>query len=63
MNHKDRIHNMEQHLEEHPKDYQTVIALLKAKSDYYDHSMKRIKDERVKKVAEMRRRLHEESEQ
>lgn len=50
---------MDNHLREHPHDYQTVISRLKVASDAYDYQQKKKADMRLKRVAEVRRQLKE----
>ena len=59
---EERIGRLQAHLIDHPHDAQAVIALLKARSDAIDHAMYLRRIEKVKKVAEVRRRYNEESE-
>lgn len=58
-----RIGNLQKHIAEHPHDYQAIIGLLKARSDAIDHQIHEAKVEKLKKVAEVRRKYYEESEQ
>lgn len=44
----------------HPSDYQTVIARLKVISDIYEHRGDQVKIERLRKLAEIKRRMREE---
>lgn len=53
---------MDEHLKRHPHDYQTVIARLKLGSDIYDHEVKKVRDMRLKRLAEIRKKLREEDE-
>lgn len=52
----DRIDN---HLREHPHDYQAVIARLKVASDAYDYQLRKRKLYRLKRLQEVRRQLKE----
>lgn len=60
MDYKEKIRKMNEHLSEHPADYQTVISLLKVNSKRISHERKVRQDMRSRRVAEMRRRLEEE---
>lgn len=61
MDYLERIEKLDAHLAEHPKDYQAVIARLKTVSDGIEHQRHMVMTERMKKVAEYRRRLDEKS--
>lgn len=60
MDYEEKIKKMNEHLSEHPADYQTVISLLKVNSKRISHERKVRQDMRSRRVAEMRRRLEEE---
>lgn len=60
MNYEERLQNLDEHLKEHPTDYQAVIARLKIQSDAYEYERKKRVYERLKKVAYYRRLLDEE---
>lgn len=53
---------MEQHLIEHPADYQTVISYLKARSDVIDKQMKQGVNDRLKQIAYFRKELQKQDE-
>ena len=55
MDYEEKLKKLDEHLKEHPKDYQASIARLKTYSDAVEHKryLKRI--ERLKRVAEYRR--------
>lgn len=55
MNYEKKVANLERHLEEHPTDYQAVIAHLKARSDAIEHRGWLRMVERHKRLAEVRR--------
>lgn len=59
MDYAKRLEKMDKHLEEHPHDYQTVIARLKTQSDMIDHQMKKSSRMRLKRLAEIRRKRKE----
>lgn len=60
MNYNERLENLDRHIKEHPKDYQASIARLKTYSDAVEHQMYLRKIERLKRVAEFRRKRNEE---
>ena len=49
-----KVKKLEKHLEDHPSDYQAVIALLKARSDEIEHRLYEKRIERLKKVHDVR---------
>lgn len=51
---------MDKHLEEHPHDYQTVIARLKLQSDMIDHQMRKNARMRLSRLSEIRRKRRKE---
>lgn len=55
-----KLEQIDNHLAQHPKDYQAVIARMKTYSDAVEHEMYLRKIERLKRVAEFRRRNHGE---
>lgn len=59
MDYTKKLERMDKHLQEHPHDYQTVIARLKTASDAVDHQNHLIISNRRKRVAEVRRQLKE----
>lgn len=59
MDYRTKIERMDNHLKEHPHDYQTVIARLKLASEAFDHEQKKKVATRLKRVAEVRRQLKE----
>ena len=59
MKYEQRVARLEEHLREHPKDYQAVIAHLKAKSDLIEHRSWLRMIERKKRVAEIRKQRKE----
>lgn len=54
-----KVERLEEHLKEHPTDYQAVIALLKRRSDLIEHVAWLRMIERKKKIAEVRRQRKE----
>lgn len=62
MDYAQKLQRMDEHLKDHPHDYQTVISRLKTASKAYDYEIKKKRDMRLKRVAEIRDRLREEDE-
>lgn len=60
MDYIEKLERLDKHIEANPKDYQAVIARLKTRSDAIDHVRKKRMDARLKRVAEIRRKRHEE---
>lgn len=58
-----KLKRMDEHLAKHPADYQTVIARLKTISDIYEHRGDKVKIERLKRLAEIKRKMREEDKQ
>lgn len=56
----ERVERLEAHLKGNPKDYQAVIAHMKARSDAIEHRTWLRMVERKKRVAEIRRQRREE---
>ena len=63
MDYEKKLQTMDEHLSRHPHDYQTVIARLKLASEAYDYAVKRKRDERLKRLAEIKKKLREEDEE
>ena len=59
MNYTEKLQRMDNHLREHPHDYQTVISRLKVASEAFDYEQKKKLSIRLKRVAEVRRQLKE----
>ena len=59
MTHIEKVERLEEHLKEHPTDYQAVVALLKRRSDLIEHRVWLRMIERKKKVAEIRKQRKE----
>lgn len=55
MDYTEQLKRLDKHIEEHPTDYQAVIARMKTKSDAIEHQMYLRKIKRLKRVAEYRR--------
>ena len=56
------IERLEQHIKEHPADYQSVIALFKQKSKAIEKKRQREANEMLRRIAECRRELNEKRE-
>lgn len=59
MDYERKLRRLDEHLAEHPKDYQAVISRLKTKSDAIEHEMYKNKIERLQRVAEIKRQMKE----
>lgn len=55
----ERVERLEKHLQEHPTDYQAVIAYMIARSDMIEHQSYQRMIERKKRVAEIRKKRKE----
>lgn len=53
---EERLLKLHEHVEEHPTDYQSVVAELKLRSKYIEHERRQIEIERLQEVAEIRKR-------
>ena len=62
MDYISRLEKMDKHLQEHPHDYQTVIARLKLASEAIDYERHKRASMRLKRLAEIKRQLREEDE-
>lgn len=51
---------IEEHLKEHPADYQSVISLYKQRSKAIEKEIRKREIEMLRKVAEIRRKRNEE---
>lgn len=62
---EEKLLRLHEHVEEHPTDYQSVIAELKLHSKFIEQERKQIENAKLKRVAEIRkeRREYEESKQ
>lgn len=61
MDYNERLRKLDEHLAEHPKDYQARISRLKTYSDAVEHQMYLKRIARLKRVAEYRRKYEQES--
>ncbi len=62
MDYVKKLTRMDEHLERHPHDYQTVIARLKLASRAVDYERHKKACMRLKRLAEIKRQLREEDE-
>lgn len=60
MTKKERIVNLQEHLKEHPADYQSRISLFKMKSEQVEYEARKKQNEKAKIIAECRRKLDAE---
>lgn len=60
MDYAEKLQRIDRHLEEHPHDYQTVIARLKTQSDMIDHQMRKNARSRLSRLSEIRRKRRKE---
>ena len=63
MDYATKLKRMDEHINAHPHDHQTVIARLKLASEAYDYEVKRKRDARLKRLAEIKQKLREEDEE
>ena len=54
-----RVERLTEHVKSHPNDYQSVIALLKARSDMIEHRAWLAMVEKKKRIAEINRQRKE----
>lgn len=59
MDYVKKLARIDEHLREHPHDYQTVISRMKVASDAYEHTIHQRKIVRLKRLAEVRRQMKE----
>lgn len=57
-----RIERIEEHLKEHPSDYQAVIALLKQRSELIEKKRREREIQMLRRIAECRKELNEKRE-
>lgn len=58
MDYAEKIKRMDEHLETHPHDYQTVISRMKVASKYIDEQRRQKTISRLRNVAKYRRMLN-----
>ena len=63
MDYVKKLQTMDEHLARHPHDYQTVIARLKLASEVYDNQVRKTRQERLKRLSEIKKRLKEEDDE
>lgn len=56
MDYTEKLKRLDRHIEQHPTDYQAVIARMVTKSDAIEHQMYLRRITRLKRVAEFRRK-------
>lgn len=56
---EDRLRRLETHVKNHPTDYQSVISLLKLRSEVIEKQRKQSQIEHLRKVAAYRKMLKE----
>ena len=56
---EEKLLRLHEHVQEHPTDYQSVIAEMKMYSKYIDHERKQVENERRREVARIRKRRKE----
>ena len=59
MDYERKLRRLDEHLAEHPTDYQAVISQLKTRSDAIEHKMHKQKIERLRRIAEVKRQMKE----
>lgn len=59
---KEKIEKLQQHLQEHPADYQSKISLFKLNSEQIQWEIDQRKHEKRRKIAECKRKLDGEQE-
>lgn len=62
MDYVKKLDRMDKHLEEHPHDYQAVVARLKTASEAYDYMKRKQRVARLKRLVEIKKKLREEDE-
>ena len=60
---EEKLVRLHAHVQEHPTDYQSVIAEMKMYSKYIEHERKQTENERRREVARIRKRRREHEEQ
>lgn len=56
---EERLQRLHAHVQENPKDYQSVISELKMRSKVIEHERRQVEIERLRAVAEIRKRRRE----
>lgn len=59
----ERLQRLHEHIQDHPSDYQSVIAELKLRSKFIEHQGYLRQVEKLKRVAEIRERKKRHAEQ
>lgn len=60
MDYAAKLDRLDKHIKEHPKDYQSVVARMKTYSDAVEHGMYLRRVERMRRLAEIRRKKNGE---
>lgn len=60
---RERLERLHEHVQKHPKDYQSVIAEMIMRSDYIEHEIHEKSIVRLREIAEIRKRRREYAEQ
>lgn len=60
MDYAEKLKRMDEHLQQHPHDYQTVISRLKVASKYVDYQRRQKTISRLRNIAKYRKMLGEE---
>lgn len=59
MDYERKLRRLDEHLAEHPTDYQAVISRMKTRSDAIEHQMYKQKIDRLQRLAEIRKQIEE----
>ena len=59
MDYKRKLRRLDEHLAEHPTDYQAVISRMKTRSDAIEHEIYKQKIDRLQRLAEVRKQMKE----
>ena len=59
MDYERKLRRLDEHLAEHPSDYQAVISRLKVRSDAIEHQIYMRKIDRLKRIAEVKKQVKE----
>ena len=59
MDYERKLRRLDEHLAEHPSDYQAVISRLKVRSDAIEHQIYMRKIDRLKRIAAVKKQVKE----
>lgn len=59
MDYERKLRRLDEHLAEHPTDYQAVISRMKTRSDAIEHKLYEQKIDRLQRLAEIRKQIEE----